>query len=302
MRRAVYGAPPLELVETPADATQVSPLIPGAEPLEALADGGLDAFVIAAPAGALERRYVVAHALRALAPDGALTVLAANGRGGQRLRKELEAFGCAAIGETARRHHRLCQCRRPAQPVGVGEATEAGGPQFAPRLGLWSQPGVFSWDRPDPGSVRLAGFIGDLAGDGADLGCGVGFLAAPVLASRKVKRLTLIDIDARAIRAAQRNITDARAVCRQADIRDPRDALSDLDFVVMNPPFHEGGDADLDLGRAFIRRAAAALRRGGVCRMVANIALPYDAVLAELFREVARIDHGGGYKVYEARK
>jgi 16S rRNA (guanine1207-N2)-methyltransferase len=302
VRRAVYGTPPLELVETPADAGQVSPLVPGAERLEALPDGGLDEFVVAAPAGAVERRYVIAQALRALTPGGALTVLAANGRGGQRLRKELEAFGCEAIGETARRHHRLCVCRRPAQPIGVGEAIEAGGPQFAPRLGLWSQPGAFSWDRPDPGSARLAGFIDDLYGEVADLGCGVGFLAAAVLAAPKVKRLTLIDIDGRAIAAARRNVTDPRAVFLHADIRHQHEALADLDFVVMNPPFHEGGDADLDLGRAFIRRAAASLRRGGICRMVANIALPYDAALAELFREVARLDQGGGYKVYEARK
>jgi 16S rRNA (guanine1207-N2)-methyltransferase len=270
--------------------------------MESLADGSLDAFIVAAPAGAVERRYVTAQALRALAPDGALTALAANGRGGQRLRKELEAFGCTEIAETARRHHRLCQCRRPAQPIGVAEAIEAGAPQFAPRLGLWSQPGVFSWDRPDPGSVRLAGFIGDLAGDGADLGCGVGFLTAAVLASPKVKRLTLIDIDARAIQAAKRNVTDPRATCLHADIRERTDALTNLDFVVMNPPFHEGGDPDLELGRAFIRRAAASLRRSGTCRMVANIALPYDAALGEVFREVTRLDQGGGYKVYEARK
>ena len=36
-------------------------------------------------------------------------------------------------------------------------------------------------------------------------------------------------------------------------------ALQDLDFVVMNPPFHDGGTEDRSLGEAFIRRAAAVL-------------------------------------------
>jgi 16S rRNA (guanine1207-N2)-methyltransferase len=44
----VYGAPSPELATTPAGARQVSPLIPGAEALEALAPGSLTAAVIAA--------------------------------------------------------------------------------------------------------------------------------------------------------------------------------------------------------------------------------------------------------------
>jgi hypothetical protein len=59
---AVYGAPPLELAAVPDSATQVSPLIPGAARLEDAAPESLERIDILAPAGTIERRYVLAHA------------------------------------------------------------------------------------------------------------------------------------------------------------------------------------------------------------------------------------------------
>ena len=299
MASAVYGAP--TLAAAPAGALQVSPLIPGAPALEDAPDASLDSVVIAAPPGAIERRYVLAQALRALKVGGELTATAPKDKGGLRLRKELETFGCA-VAEQALRHQRLCQCVRPQAPIGLAEAIAAGGPQTPPRLGLSSQPGVFSWDRPDPGSAILARHLAGLAGAGADLGCGVGVLALTLLATPKITALALVDIDRRAIEAARRNVTDPRVSFLQADLREPAPALSNLDFVVMNPPFHDGGEEDRGLGQAFVRRAAASLRRGGMLRLVANIGLPYEATLAGSFDQLRRLEQGGGYKVLEGRR
>ena len=76
--------------------------------------------------------------------------------------------------------------------------------------------------------------------------------------------------------------------------------LKGLDFVVMNPPFHDGGIEDQTLGQSFIRRAAEALRPGGVCWLTANRHLPYEAVMKPLFRRIALKDEAEGYKIYEA--
>ena len=54
-------------------------------------------------------------------------------------------------------------------------ARTAYGPQTPARLGLSSQPGVFSWDRPDPGSVLLAKYLTGLAGKGGCKGNEVDF-------------------------------------------------------------------------------------------------------------------------------
>ncbi|MFC3068626.1 class I SAM-dependent methyltransferase [Phenylobacterium soli] len=296
----VYGAPPAALAEVPAGAVQVSPLVPGAADLEALTPQSLAGAVVAAPPGTVERRYVLARLLAALAPGAPLTVLAPKDKGGSRLKKELEAFGCA-VSETGRQHQRICQTRRPDAPAGLEAAIAAGAPRWSEELGLWTQPGVFSWDRPDPGTRQLLAVLPPLAGQGADLGCGLGVLARAVLAAPAVTRLDLIDIDARAIAAARRNVEDPRAHFHWADARLAPE-LAGLDFVVMNPPFHDRGLEDRELGQGFIRRAHQVLRPSGVVFLVANRHLPYEAVLNGLFSRVTARGEAAGFKVYEARR
>lgn len=300
VRFCVYGAPPPALAEVAPGAVQVSPLSPGAAALEALASSTLDGAVIAAPPGTLERRYALAQLLRALKPGAPLTALAPKEKGGARLRKELEAFGCT-VAETGRQHQRICETRRPETPVGLEAAIDAGAPRLAEALGFWTQPGVFSWDRLDPGSRQLVERLPPLSGHGADLGCGLGVLARAVLASARVTRLELVDLDRRAVEAARRNVEDPRAVFHWADAR-LAPPLSALDFVVTNPPFHDIGIEDRDLGQGFIRRAHQLLRPGGVLWVVANRHLPYEAVLSGLFARVTARGEGAGFKVYEARK
>lgn len=295
----LYGAPAPGLVEVPKGAVQASPLVVGSSDLAEMATGSADEAVVLAPPGTLERDYVIAQALRVVKPGGALTVLAPKDKGGSRLRKALEGFGCA-VAEDARKHHRFCFVVRPDRPKGLKPAIDGGAPRIVPGLGLWSQPGVFSWDRIDPGSAKLLELIPKLAGRGADLGCGIGVLDGPILASPAVTELTCVDLDRRAVACAEHNLDDPRARVVWGDVRDQ--ALTGLDFVVMNPPFHDGGSEDKALGIAFLRAAAAMLRKGGVCWIVANRHLPYEAALAAAFSEATARADAGGYKIFEARK
>jgi 16S rRNA (guanine1207-N2)-methyltransferase len=297
----VYGAPTPGLVEVPAGAVQVSPLIVGSQDLAEMADASVDRAIVLAPGGVLERDYVLAQALRVLKAGAPLLAFAPKDKGGSRLRKALEGFG-AKVTEEARRHHRFCHLARPAELTDVGEAIAAGGPRLSPTLGAWTQPGVFSWDRLDPGSAKLMEVLPTLSGHGADLGCGIGLLAQRVLASPAVTSLTCLEIDRRAVACAQRNLDDPRAVVRWADVRQWDDSLVGLDFVVMNPPFHDGGTEDRELGVTFIRTAARMLRRGGVCWIVANRHLPYEAALAGAFEAAEVRADAGGYKIFEARR
>jgi 16S rRNA (guanine1207-N2)-methyltransferase len=301
VRSGVYGAPPPELAAVPPQAIQFSPLQPGGAALEAEAPGSLSALTMLAPPGTAERRYALAAALRALAPGAPLAALAPKDKGGSRLGAELAAFGCA-VEERAKRHHRICAVARPMVLTGIEAALEGGAPRFVDALGLWSQPGVFSWNRRDPGSALLAESFPPLAGRGADLGCGLGALSIAALASPKIAELSLVDIDRRAIEAARRNIDDGRARFFWADARREDAELGALDFVVMNPPFHDGGAEDQSLGKALILRAAKLLRKGGALWLVANRHLPYEAALKPLFRQVEPKIEAGGYKVLEALK
>ena len=298
---AVFGAPPPALVAVPADAVQLSPMRPGSAALEDCEAGQFAALAMLAPPGTVERRYTLALGLRAVEPGGMFTALAPKDRGGSRLKKELEAFGCALY-ETVKSHHRICALKRPAVITGLSEAVAAGAPRTIEPFGLTSQPGVFSWDRIDPGTALLARTLPTLSGKGADLGSGIGYLARAVLTAPSVQHIALIDLDRRAVDAARLNVIDPRAEILWADVTNADAPLSGLDFVVTNPPFHDGGSEDRRLGQAFIRRAAAALRKGGALWLVANRHLPYETVLADLFTTVEVKAEQSGYKVFEARK
>ena len=296
----VYGAPADDLVGDWSGATQFSPLVPGAHALEDAAPGSLGDIVMAAPPGTIERRRALALALRALKPGARLSTLALKDKGGSRLAGELETFGCA-IEESSRRHHRICVTAGPLDQAAIEAAIAEGAPRLHEALGLWTQPGVFSWDRLDPGSALLIAHLPKLSGRGADFGCGLGVLARAVLASPKVSELTLIDIDRRAIDMVRRNVVDPRVTTDWADVR-KLTGLAGLDFVVMNPPFHDGGTEDQSLGQTFIQRAAGALRNGGTCWLTANRHLPYEKILNPLFRRVTQIVQESGYKIYQAQK
>jgi 16S rRNA (guanine1207-N2)-methyltransferase len=300
-RAGLYGTQPAELLSSPPDAIQFSPLMPGAQPLEQQGENTLASMTMLAPPGTLERRYAMALALRAVVPGGVFRALAPNHQGGTRLRKEMQAFGCV-VEETARRHHRIVVCARPDNLTGVDEALANGGPRLVEELGVWSQPGVFSWDRIDPGSALLLDHLPALSGRGADFGCGVGILSRAVLASANVEQISLIDIDRRAVECARRNIGDARATFRWAHVRDGVPKLSELDFVVMNAPFHDAGTEDRTIPIHFVKRAAEALRSGGACWLTANRHLPYEEALRAAFRRVELKIETGGYKIYEAHK
>ena len=300
-RKGVYGTPIDGLRIDVEGGLQLSPLVPGAASLDGLAEAELDALVMVAPPGTVERRHAMALGLKALAPGAPFTVLAPKDKGGARLGVELAGFGCAPE-ENGKRHHRICTGVRPASLEGLDDAVAAGAPRFMDALGLWSQPGIFSWDRLDPGSALLIEALPPLAGRVADFGCGTGVLAHAVLSSAKVKALTLVEIDRRAVEAAKRNVSDPRAAVLWADLATGPAGLANLDAVVMNPPFHQGGVEDQGLGQGFVATAAKALRRGGALWLVANRHLPYEGVLKPLFTRVEARAEARGFKVFEARK
>ncbi len=302
---AVYGEPPHGLADSPAGAVQCSPRIPGASSLDELARDSLDAIVVYAPGNAVERRRVLALALRALKPGGRLTALAPNNRGGARLADELRAFGCAAASRP-KRHHQIVDTERPERftfddEADLDNAVMAGAPRLLPDLGLWSEPGLFSWDRVDPGSRLLMQHLPPLDGAGADLGCGIGVLARAVREAGGDGPLVLVDSDKRALDCARRNVPGDHVTTLWVDVRNPRGLPTRLDFVVCNPPFHDGGAEDRALGQVFIRAAAAMLRPGGQLWLVANRHLPYEATLGKAFATVEAVADAQGYKVLAAR-
>jgi 16S rRNA (guanine1207-N2)-methyltransferase len=182
----------------------------------------------------------------------------------------------------------------------------------APRTiagGYRSRPGLFAWDRIDRASALLAEHLPeDLHGRVADLGAGFGYLATQVVARcPQVTALDLYEAEERALEPARSNLERALREsnrCLSVDVRwhdVTRGLPQRYDAIVSNPPFHQGR-ADLpELGRAFITSAADALPADGRLLIVANLHLPYEALLQSRFREVRAIVVHDGFKVMAAR-
>ena len=172
-----------------------------------------------------------------------------------------------------------------------------------------SRPGVFAWDRIDQGSALLVTQLPhDLAGRGADLGCGYGYLSRYVLqTSPAISALDCYEAEHRALNLTRTNLQDFNVGGRNSRAlsfhwHDVNLGLEDkdFDFILSNPPFHVDRADQSDLGLRFIATASAALRKGGRFYMVANQHLAYEAMLKQKFSQVRTLVQDQGFKVFEA--
>jgi 16S rRNA (guanine1207-N2)-methyltransferase len=180
--------------------------------------------------------------------------------------------------------------------------------QDAPRLlettGFISRPGIFAWNRIDAASKLLASYLpDDLAGYGADLGAGFGYLTHAVLMRNKnIDAMDVFEAEARALECAKLNLARFEAGTKLAyHWQDVTQGIPGLhDFVVSNPPFHAGHAEIQAIGQAFIKVAAESLRPGGGFYMVANRHLPYEESLRNHFSNIDVLAVEDGYKVFKA--
>lgn len=174
-------------------------------------------------------------------------------------------------------------------------------PDPAPVSNGWiTQPGVFSADGPDAGSVALvAALPKTLKARGADLGGGWGYLTKHLLDLPGVSHIDMIEADHRALTCAQQNLNDDRVALHWADASN-WGTPGTLDWVVTNPPFHTSRTPDATLGQDFIRSAARLLKPKGTLVMVANRHLPYETTLASSFAQVQELEGDNRFKILQA--
>ncbi|MFD2264742.1 class I SAM-dependent methyltransferase [Lacibacterium aquatile] len=239
----------------------------------------------------------LATAAEAVVPGGLVLLAAPNTAGAGRFARDLTDL--LGNSESVSKHKARVAWGRRTDDFDMALAKtweQAAAP--APILdgSVTSQPGLFAWDRVDPGSALLAECLPEkISGRVADIGCGWGFLAREVI--RKTNDLAVLDLydaDARAVALAGHNVgRPARVLWR--DVMGGLDGTYDLIFS--NPPFHEGQARRVDLGQGFIRTAAGALAPGGRLMLVANRSLPYERIMGEYLKDVAMLADAGGYKV-----
>lgn len=286
--------------------TLVQDFKPYADALEGVQfapDGPCDLVFVLLPKNQKEAEYFLTQAQGALKSGGVLLCAAENKAGGNRAKKMMETLGFEGVYDFSKNKSRVAWAVKKDVSDTASRWREQGEIQSVMGGTFVSRPGLFSWDRLDKGSAILLQHLPvDLKGTGADFGCGYGALSRAVLDRAGVEKLYCLDADRRAVECCARNVVSPRAEFAWADLTKPQAALKNLDFIVMNPPFHEGKSESVALGKAFIETAHNALKNSGRLFVVANAHLPYEDLLRARFKHGKKLHEGQGFKLYEAEK
>jgi 16S rRNA (guanine1207-N2)-methyltransferase len=232
-----------------------------------------------------ETLALFAQAYDLLQDGGTMVVSMANTAGAPRFEKELSKVA-GRIDSVSKNKCRAFSAVKSPQwdQETLSQWRKLGEERKAEGTDLITKAGVFSPDHIDSGSKFLADHLpGNLRGKVADLGAGWGYLSRVVLERCKgITKLDLYEADVRALGLARKNLpqTDAELRFLWHDATQPLDGI--YHSIVTNPPFHAGQRQDIDLGIAFIRTAANAVRLGGTIYLVANRQLPYERELDAL--------------------
>ena len=162
--------------------------------------------------------------------------------------------------------------------------------------------GVFSKQHIDPGSELLCRSLPPtLGGDVLDMGCGWGAMTVMTLSAHPDVRMTMADINERALALAVRNV-ERNGMQAAAVLSDGfAQVVGEFDAVITNPPIRAGKAV---IYRMF-EEAKAHLRAGGALYLVirkqqgAPSALKF---LKELYGDAEVIARDGGYWIIRCRR
>lgn len=169
------------------------------------------------------------------------------------------------------------------------------------RLTFQTDAGVFSRGEVDAGTdLLLKALPEEMDGDILDLGCGWGVIGISVAMKWPGTRVTLADINRRALDLSRENAKRNRAdvICTESDGMEAFEGRQ-FDCVITNPPIRAGKQV---IYRMFAD-AAKSLRPGGQLYLVirkqqgAESCMKY---LQTLFHSVEKVSKSGGFWVLRA--
>jgi len=268
-----------------------------------------DVALLVIPKGRAYTRALLGAACHALKPGGRLYLAGPNPAGAKSVVKDAGLILGRSATIRTRARNRVGVAVRLAGAMGAATPREAYHEFEAAGLRLFGMPGVFSWEELDDGTGHLLDTLDAALCAGRrvlDIGCGYGVLGLAA-ARYGAAAVDLVDSSWLALDCAGHGIqaNGLGAVCRAW----ASDLYSDVgpepyDLILSNPPFHAGHAVDTEAAAELIGGARERLAPGGRLRLVANLFLPYDRLLADVFgaEQVRAVYEGPRYRVLEATR
>lgn len=253
-----------------------------------------------------ENRYNLAR-LWALLPEGGIVLAAQhNNFGAKSLEKDLKSLA-GDVSVLTKFHSRAIWAVKSGATDAelLGQWLALGRPVTVAGSSLAAAPGMFSAQGIDAGSALLARSLPtDLAGVGADLGAGWGYLSHHVLSHcLAVTHLDLYEAEKLALDMAKANLSGfaTKTAFYWVDLQ-VQGLKRRYDFIVCNPPMHQLDVQDIALGQKIVSGGLAALAPHGRMFIVANRHLPYEELIVAAKANFNVLVDTDGYKVLQVRR
>ncbi len=242
--------------------------------------------------------YLLEEAARILKPEGRLVLTGNNQEGIKSVIKSAEKIGELTVMELLGKGLRYANVIKKA-----GAELHLKGEEYrewieirSPEGALFkTKPGIYGYKKIDEGSEFLVQTLKKeaLKGDLLDLGCGYGYLSLLLAQQPGVSRLIATDNNIAAVEACRKNLrflSESLPISVTLDDCGSEIQENSMDYIVCNPPFHQGFSTSKDLTRKFVRAVRRILKRKGAAYFVVNRFIGIEKICEEeqiKFTEIA---------------
>ncbi|MCJ8294915.1 MAG: methyltransferase [Colwellia sp.] len=170
------------------------------------------------------------------------------------------------------------------------------------QLTIASLPGVFSQQKLDIGTALLLSNLPEkMSGKVLDFGCGAGVISCFIGKKFIDTKLSLLDVSALALTSAQESLALNSLSGQVFASNSLSDVSEQYQYVVSNPPFHQGVKTHYQASEDFLAGINKKLNKQGSITIVANNFLRYQPIMQAHIGNTRVIAKDKGFTIYQAQ-